>query len=319
MILKLKKLVLLSFVFFSKITFATTWDEPWQDKVIKEADYFVFAKIKSYDEKKGFKIEVIKTLGGEELNGKIKIRDFYLLDLCSRSGGHGPEFHFKGIKECYLFIKKNDKGKYCIATPTSGFDHLEEGVVYATYRHSYHQALVPVDIYEKTMSAIFNHYHNLPYDRQYILEFVNKHLSLKPAGFSKEEINTFYDQHVALECVYHLRLTDLYSKILPFLRDTTNRHNQISAARALISSNTEECKKQLLEVVSDTTRDDFVQVMCIWTLDAFNPTELKGQLIKASETASTKHNGFGGNIMDPRVCTHIPQVKSALEDLVGKL
>lgn len=316
---QLKTIIFLAFAFVTTTTWATTWDEPWQDKVIKEADYFVYAKVKSYDEEKGVVIEIIKTIGGQELKGKIKIKDFYLLDLCSSSGGHGPEFHFDGIKECYFFIKKNKKGKYCIATPTAGFDYVKDGNVYATYRHSYHQALVPVDTYEKTMTAIFNNYHNQPYDKQFVSEYVDKYISLKPAGFSKDEINIFFAQHVALECAYHLRLTNFYSKLLPFLADTSNFHNQVSAARALVSYNTTECKQELLTVISDTTREAFVQVVCIWTLSEFKPTELKEQLIKANETASDEDTGFGGNIMDPRVCTHFPDVKDALEKLIKTL
>jgi hypothetical protein len=315
----LQKILLITFTFISTHSFATTWDEPWQDRVIKEADYFVFAKIKSFDEEKGVTIEILRTIGGEELKGKIKITKFYLLDLCSKSGGHGPEFQFDGIKECYFFIKKNSKGEYCIATPTTGFDYLKDGKVYATYRHSYHQALVPVEIYEKTMTAIFNNYHNITYDKQNINDFVNKYLSLKPAGFSEAEIDNFFAQHVALECVYHLRITGLYSKIIPFLNDTSNFHNQVSAARALIAYNTPECKQALLNVISDTSRDNFVQVICIWTLSEFKPTELKNQLVIAAKTASTKDNGFGGNIMDSRVCTHFPEVKDAIENLIKDL
>lgn len=317
--IQLKQILFLAFALVTTTAWATTWDEPWQEKVIKEADYFVLAKIKSYDENKGVEIEIVKSLCGQQLKGKIKITNFYLLDLCSRSGGDGAEFHFENIKECYFFIKKNNKGKYCIATPTAGFNYLKEGNVSATYRHSYHQARVPVDVYEKTMTAIFNNYHYKDYDKQYIANYVKKYISLKPAGFADSEIDSFFAQHVALECAYHLRLTDFYSQITPFLGDTSNFHNQVSAARALISYNTTECKQELLKVVSDTTRGDFVKVICIWTLSDFKPTELKEQLVKTNETASTKENGFGGNIMDPRVCTHFPNVKDALGELIKKL
>lgn len=313
---QLKTILFLAFALVTTATWATTWDEPWQDKVIKTADYFVFAKVKSYDEDKGVVIEIIKTLGGEELKGQIEITDFYLLDLCSSSGGHGAEFHFDGITESYFFIKKNSKGAYCIATPTAGFDYLRDGNVTSTYRHSYHQALVPVDIYEKTMTAIFNNYHNKPYDKQFITDYIAKYISLQPAGFEDEEINTFFAQHVAMECIYHLRITDYYSKLIPFIADTSNLHNQVSAARALIAYNTKECKQALLNVISDTAREHFVQVVCIWTLSEFKPAELKQQLIKVTETASTEENGFDGSIMDPRVCTHFPDVKDALEKLI---
>lgn len=307
------------FCFIASTTFATTWDEPWQDKVIKEAESFVFAEVKSNDEEKGVTIEIIKTLGGKELKGKIKITDFYLLDICSNSAGHGPEFHFDGITECYFFIKKNKKGEYCIATPTTGYDYVKKGSVYATYRHSYHKALVSPDIYEKTMTAIFNNYHGQAYDKQFISEYISKNIFLKPAGFTKEEIDSFFAQHVALECAYHLRLTGYYSELIPFLSDTANFHNQVSAARALVVYNTTECKQELVKVVCDTTRGSFVQAVCLLTLSELKPKELKQQLIKASETASNEENGFGGDIMDPRVCTHVPKVKEAIEALIKKL
>ena len=105
---QLKQILFLVLTFFTTTSWATTWDEPWQDKVIKQADYFVLAKIESFNEKKGVTIEVIKSLCGQVLKGKIKITNFYLLDLCSRSGGHGAEFRFNSIKECYFFIKKNE-------------------------------------------------------------------------------------------------------------------------------------------------------------------------------------------------------------------
>lgn len=298
--------------------FATTWNEPWHDKVVKEADYFVLAKVDSFDLEHGVSIDIIKSIGGNPLNGKIRITDFYLLELCS-SSGHGPEFHFQGIEECYFFLKKNAKGNYCLATPTSGFANLIDSNVYATYRHSYHQSLVPVDVYEKTMLAIFNNYHNLPYDTLYITDYVKKYVSQKPAGLNENELKTFFAQHVALECAYHLRLVGYYSNLLPFLADSLNFHNQISAARALISYNTAECKQELLNSVNDPNKSTFVQVICIWTLVELKPVEYKDELKKLIKKASTEENGFGGNIMDPRVCTHIPDVKFALEELMNSL
>lgn len=315
---RLKAILLFLFSVIPTFIFATTWDEPWQEEVIRDADYFVLATIKSSHEE-SVTIEIIKSLGGPEINGTINITNFNLLRLCSRSGGHGPEFHFKGIKECYFFIKKNSKGEYCIATPTSGFAPVRGEKVTASYRHSYHQASVPIDIYERTMTAIFNNYHNLLYDKLFIADFVERHLSLKPASFGANEIDTFFAQHVALECVYHLRLAGKCSQLLPFLNDTTNFHNQVSGARALVSCNTTEVKLELLTTIRDSTRPPFVQVMCIWTLTEFKPIELKQELITIEKTASEEHDGFGGNIMDPRVCTNFPAVKDALNKLILSL
>lgn len=314
--MKLKHIIFI-FLFFTNFTFGISWDEPWQSEIIKQADYFVLAKIKSFNSDT-LKIEIIKDIEGENLKGEIVITNFYLLKICSASG-HGPEFDFDNIETSYFFIKKNHKGEYCIPTPSSGFDYVKDGNVIATYRHTYHQTKVPIETYEKTMSAIFNNYHNKPFDIKFINEFIDINLTLKPAGFSEDEINTFFSQHVALECIYHLRLTGFYSKILPFLHDLKNFHNQISAARALIAYDNSECKNELLKIIKDSSYDNFVKVICIWTLREFKPIELKQQLVKINEIVSGEETGFGGNIMDPRVCTYIPDPKSALEKLISTL
>ena len=297
---------------------ATTWDEPWQNEVIKQAGYFVLAKVLNYDADKGVTIRILNQFGGSKLEGELKITNFYLLHLCSSSGGEGPEFEFDGVDSCYFFIKKNAKNEYCISTPTSGFATVQNGQVNATYRHSYHQALVDQSLYEKTMTAIFNHYHNLPYDTKFINDFVKKYVSMKPAGFSKDEISTFFNQHVALECIYHLSLPGYYEDIIPFLHDK-NFHNQVSAARALIAYNDDKSRQSLMGMIRDTSVRGFVKVMCIWTLGSFKPRNLKPELEELQKTASEAENGFGGNIMDPRVCTNIPTVKEALTKLVAEL
>jgi hypothetical protein len=298
---------------------ATTWDEPWTETVIKQSDYFVLANIISYDEEKGVKIKITKQLGGEKLPEELEITNFYLLNLMSTSGGHGAEFHFKDIEKSYFFIKKNAKGEYCISTPTSGFDFVKDGNVYATYRHSYHQALVPIDVYELTMTAIFNYYHQISYDKSQIINFIEKNLLKTPAGFGKDEINIFFLQHVSLELIFHLKLDNFYNQILPFFHDISNFHSRVSASRALIAYNNAETIKLLMNKIAKNEDDDFTTVICIWTLKEFNPKNKKKELKKFIKNASIEENGFGGNIMDPRVGTYFPSVKSALEDLVEML
>jgi hypothetical protein len=314
---------LLSLVFLMLILgmpiYATTWDEPWHDTVVKESDSFVFAKINSFNVKNGLNLTIIKNISGKQIVGKIKVNDFYLLDFTSYSGDGGGFFHFSGAKEGYFFIKQKANGKYSIATPTTGFAILENGLVYATYRHSYHQALVPMDIYEKTMKAIFNKYHGLPYDTNYISNYINQHIKQRPADLTPGERDTFFLQHVALETIYHLRLSEYYSEILPFLAATLGFQIQVSAIRALAAYNTDQCKSELLKIINAPDRDTFVQVMSIWTLSEFMPNELKSALVKLEENASNERNGFGGNIMDPRVGTYIPSVKIALQNLIEKL
>ncbi|GAA4361587.1 hypothetical protein GCM10023185_28750 [Hymenobacter saemangeumensis] len=297
---------------------ATTWDEPWHSQVVKAADSFIMAKIGASDEHKGITATVIQTLGGAPITGKIQINDFYLLNMCS-SSGHGPELHMGDADTCYFFLKKNAAGTYSLPTPTTGFAPLSHKTVMATYRHSYHQAMVPQAVYEATMTAIFLHAHGQPYDSDYIAKYVSTTLALPPATIDKAGMTTFFQQHVALETMYHLGWNANYELVLPFLRDTKNFHAQISAARALTGFNTPDARQQLLTLLRSKETDGFAKTMAVWTLASFQPKELKPELEQLARSASAGKDGFGGNIMDPRVCTRIPTVKEALLKLVASL
>jgi hypothetical protein len=122
-----------------------------------------------------------------------------------------------------------------------------------------------------------------------------------------------------LECIYHLRLSGYYEEIIPFLNSFQNIHDQISAIRALRAYNTDDCKNELIKIINARSRNNFIQVISIWTLAEFNPVELKYKLIELLENASTENNGFGGNLMDPRIGTYIPSVKTALQNLIDLL
>lgn len=296
-----------------------TWDEPWQEQVVKRADYFVLARINSNDLYKGASLQVLKTIGGTKLPENIQINAFYLLQMCKNTGAERPEFHLGVGDTSYFFLKKSITGFYSIATPTSGYARVRNGNVSATYRHSYHQALVPAIIYEPTMTAIFQKYHQQPYDTVAINAFVDKYLALAPTLLSKETAATFFMQHVALELVYHLQLPGKYEQLLSFLHATNNFHAQNSAARALAAYNTPEAKQELLKLLGDASLKDFTKCLAITTLISYNPTELKPQLEELEKTASEAENGFGNSDRDPRSCTHVPTVREALQQLVAKL
>ena len=303
----------------SRLAQATTWDEPWHETVVKKADCFVLARITAVDAQKGITVSVVRSLAGEPLAGTLRITEFYSLDLCSQSAGEGPEFRLGSVDSCYFFLQKRPAGTYAIATPTTGFAAVQQGQVVATYRHSYHQALVPRAVYEPTMTAIFQHYHGQAYDKEGINQFVAKTLALPPARIDEAGMPTFFAQHAALETTYHLGLPTHYAAALPFLRDTTNFHAQVSAARVLAATPTPEAKQQLLQLLANKHTRDFVKVVAVRTLAAYQPRELKPQLLKLAQTASAEENGFGGNIMDPRVCTQLPSVKKSLTELAAQL
>jgi len=320
--MKIKQILIFSLILlkFSFSAFPTTWNEPWHDEVVKNADSFVLARIESFDTSTGVSIEIIKTISGNEIIGKVQITGFYLLNLTSVSVGIDEGlFNFSGFNEVYFFIKQDVNGNYCIATPTTGFAKIENRYVYATYRHSYHQALVPVDIYETTMAAIFNNYHNQSYNILLINEYIKNAITQASINIDRITQDLFYSLHVALESIYHLRLSGYYAEILPFLSQELNFHIRVSAIRVLIAYNTEECKNELLKIISSESSDDFIKVIAIWTLSEFKPNELKTRLIELESVASNRANGFGGNLMDPRIGTYMPTVKTALRNLIDTL
>jgi hypothetical protein len=300
---------------FVSRTYATTWDEPWTDKVIKNATSFVLASVIENDEEKGVKINIIKTIAGQEIKDSLWINSFYLLNLCS-SSGHGTEFQLTKTDSCFFFLKKDSTGEYSIATPTTGYAYVIKGRVIATYRHSYHRASAPYNIYLNTMTAIYNNYHGLPYDKSFAIQLADEYLKKKPAALTEEGKELFFLQHVAMETVFHLRLPGYDQLLLPFLNDSLNFHNQVSAARALRSSNTPAAKQALIKVIADSSAYSFVQVMCVWSLSEMNIKDVKEDLQKIH--ASDERAEFQSNLMDPRVCTYMPSVKEALDELLAK-
>lgn len=317
--MRLPVLLFLLLAAVSRLAHATSWDEPWQETVVKKADYLVLARVTAADAHKGIKAKVIRSLGGGALPDTIKISSFYGLQLCSTSPGEEPAFELGSTDSCYFFLQKKPSGEYAIATPTTGFARVKAGQVAATYRHSYHQALVPQAVYEATMTAIFQHYHGQEYDAAPINALITNALALPPAHLDAAGRTTFFLQHAALETVYHLGLTTHYEAVLPFLRDTTNFHAQVSAARALTATPTPEDKQLLIKILASKNARDLTKVVAIKTLTTYRPAELKPQLAALAQTASDEPNGFGGNIMDPRICTQVPTVKEALTTLVAGL
>ena len=317
--MRLSVLLFLLLAAASRLAHATSWDEPWQETVVKKADYLVLARVTAADAHKGIKATVIRSLGGGALPDTIKINGFYSLQLCSPSPGEVPAFELGSTDSCYFFLQKKPSGEYAIATPTTGFARVKAGQVAATYRHSYHQALVPQAVYEATMTAIFQHYHGQEYDAAPVNALITSALALPPAHLDAAGRTTFFLQHAALETVYHLGLTTHYAAVLPFLRDTTNFHAQVSAARALTATPTPEDKQLLIKILASKSSRDLTKVVAIKTLTTYRPAELKPQLAALAQTASDEPNGFGGNIMDPRICTQVPTVKEALTTLVAGL
>lgn len=299
---------------------ATTWDEPWQEQVIRESDSFVKVHVLTNENGDRLKLKLIKHLAGEAVPAEFVVDAFFLLRLASVSGGHGPRFTQEPGKTYFLFVKKHKNGKtWMLPTPTAGYAELRDGEVIATYRHSYHKALVPEPLYEPSMLAVFQLLHAKPYDAKYVEQLLQTRLSLPPQDISDdntpEQSKRFFEQHVALECFYYFGAGKDSALLEPFLRHP-GFHVQISAVRALSVINSDKAKARLLAFI-ESEGNSFAKVMAVWGLKRLNAKSYLPQLKEYANKASAEETGFGGSIMDPRVATQFPgSVKEAILELV---
>ena len=298
---------------------ATTWDEPWHDEVMRNSDSFVKVKIIA-KQGSGVKAEVIKLLAGERTPEQIELRGFSTLNVMSTSSGADElRMPFAPGQIYYVFIRKSEKtNTYQIPTPTSGWATLQGADVAATYRHSLHKALVPEEIYEKTMQAIFNGAKGKPYDSDFIERFIKEQLTQSVAVLKQEDtalMKRFFLQHVALESFYYLgKGTDL-ALLTPFM-NTDDYHVQISACRAVSRIDSPSSRELLMKFIEGKGQG-FAKVMCVWGLKRLNAKGMIPRLEAYLKTGVDQKTGFGGDIMDPRVGTYFPEsVKDSIKVLL---
>ena len=300
---------------------ATTWDEPWHEEVMRNSDSFVKVKV-TENQGSRIKADVIKLLAGANTPQQIELDGFSrlrLLSISSASDELRPPL--RPGQAYYLFIKKAEKtNAYQLPTPTSGWAKIEGGNVHATYRHSYHQALVPEDVYEKTMQAIFNGSKGRPYDSSLINEFLKEQLTQAVAVLKDDDpvmMRRFFLQHVALETFYHLGKGADLSVLVPYV-NSDSYHVQISACRA-VSRIDSPASKELLMKFIEGKGAGFAKVMCVWGLKRLNAREMIPRLEAFLKTGTDQETGFGGSIMDPRVGTLFPDsVKGSIKQLLDE-
>jgi len=298
---------------------ATTWDEPWHDEVMRNSDAFVKVKITASDSV--VKAEVIKFIAGARTPEQIELKGYWRLTLTSISSASGElRMPFAPGQVYYLFIKKSEKANtYQIPTPTSGWAGLQGAVVAATYRHSLHKALVPEEIYEKSMQAIFNGTKGQPYDTDFIEKFTKEQLTQRVAALSQEDsamTKRFFLQHVALESFYHLGKGADLAVLIPFT-ESDNYHVQISACRAVSRIDSPSSRELLMKFIEGKNGVGFAKVMCVWGLRRLNAKGMIPRLEAFVKTGADQETGFGGDIMDPRVGTYFPEsVKDSIKGLL---
>ena len=297
---------------------ATTWDEPWQEQVLREAETFAQYRVL---ENKAARLVLKKTrhVAGKETPEEVVVKGFFLLQLGSRSSTDELSIDWDEDSVMYCFLKKARGNTWQLPTPTAGFAEVEEGTVTATYRHSYHKALVSEKIYELTMGCLFKKVHGEGFDEKPVREFIEATLGKPPVKLpedpEKASTDPFFLQHAALECLYYLGRPDDLDRVRPFLV-FDDYHGQISAVRALSGIQTPSARKELLKFL-EGDGNGFAKVMAVWGLKRQAAREAIDRLRKIHETASTEEVGFGGRVMDPRVGTSFPEnVRAAIAELL---
>ena len=291
---------------------AETWDEPWQKEIIQKSEYFVLGNVVKLDSL-GVHFQITQNFGTKNLPNRILINGFSLLNLSS-SSGQGVHFDFKEGQNHYFLLTKKEDGNFAIPTPTSGFALLdEENNVYATYRHSYHQALIPKDIYEMTYKAIWNYYRGINSDKEKVLEFINEQIEKEVAGFDENQISTFFLQHASMETSYLLDLPIELSRIKKFA-NSDNFHSKVSAVQLMSQLEDQKTKEYLFAFIQSENNGNFEKVIAIRSLKKIGGKEYNEKLKEIANTLSDEETGFGGNIMDPRVGTSFPSPREAVKE-----
>ncbi len=294
---------------------ASTYDEPWQEEVVKSAASLVKLRIVEGSETEA-RFERLEQLAGDPVPETGVIDRFGGMTITSWSpSGHLPLLFNPGDEGYFLLGATDDAERWSIASPTAGYALVSQGLVTATFRHSYHQALVVEDQYRDATTAIFQHLHGQPVDAKAQRASMEAQLDRSPASYAMDA-DGFFAQHVALEsCYYFCGAGDL-ARLEPFLK-SDDGHVQISAARALSAVDSPEGRARLLAFVKDDSRLAFARVMAVWGLRRLDARDQAEALLAYLPQASTEETGFGGNIMDPRVGTAFPEsVKVAIEDLL---
>lgn len=298
---------------------AHTYDEPWHEQVAAGAAALARVEVLEVGRRE-VRVKTERLLAGAELPAELTV-------AIPGTDDHPHPVLLAARERYYLFLWRTEDGGWSLPTPTAGFAHERpDGLIQATYRHSYHQGLVPRELYEETQAAIFRARHGEPAPAALVARLADELLAKPPDGLPDDptdEANLFFRQHAALETVFHLGWGEVpperaLALLEPFLQSDV-WHVQVSAVRALERVPGREARTRMMRFLRARGRSGFAQVMAVWALRRANARGLREELQRLAGEASDEEVGFGGSIMDPRVGTRFPRsVKDALEELVAE-
>lgn len=313
------RLACLLLLLLAPLAHAGTWDEPWHDEVLRQADTLGLYEVVQVDAKK-LTLRRIRTLAGEQTPDQLVVDGLYRLPHHEDTAGHGLDESMAFVEageQSYLLLKRVD-GHWQLPTPSSGFATLiAEGRVAATYRASFHQAVQDADDYERVQACLFRALHDGECDVATLAAELDAPLAETPGGLNGTEADAerFFRQHVALESAALLKRSLPLSTLEPFLQDA-GYHTQLSAVRALVVNAEPGRNARLLAFIQDPERDVSARAMGVQLAAGLGDAALIAALKAYGPEAPEDEAALAMDIMDPRIGTRFPaSVKAAIEAL----
>src|SRR5690606_7803493 len=93
--------------------------------------------------------------------------------------------------------------------------------------------------------------------------------------------------------------------------NSENYHSRISAIQLMGNINSTECKDFLFTTLTNEKFTNFEKVIAVWALKKIGDEKYIEKIKKIKDNLSDEEDGFGGNIMDPRIGTYFPSPKQA--------
>lgn len=296
---------------------ASTWDEPWHEQVLKQADTLGLYEVAAIDADR-IELRRIKTLAGVQTPDRVQVDGLYLMPDAHRHHDHGQDERLAWLQKgerAYLLLKRVGKS-WQLPTPSAGSaGFMEDGRVAATYRASFHQAIQAADAYERVQSCLFLVLHDGECNVAALSQDLDAPLREEPAGLGGEGTERFFRQHVALESAALLGRSIPLATLEPFLM-LDDYHVQLSAVRALAVNAEPGRNARLLEFVQDDSREMAARVMAVRIVADLADPELLSALRAYAPKAPQDKAGLAMSIMDPRVGTRFPPtLKDAISEL----
>ena len=297
---------------------AYTWNEPWFEQYFPKVTHVLQVKILDNSSFEFADVEVVATLAGKPVSGKFRIQGFFNLNTCIDQGEPIPGIWLQKMDTCYLFVRQGKGRSFQLPTPTSGMVPLSSGWVNCSLRHSYHQTIIQKVFFEKAIRATYAAFRGQPLADSTLFTEISAWLGKAPASPFGETETDFYHQQVALELVYHLKLKELISLVMPFAQHEQSLH-QLSAFRAFRAAPSEDMTRFVFDEVRNPNLHKMVRSVALETLlqSSFKPDRMSLEQFYAE--TQDEYIGFGGDIRDPRTCTQLSGVRTLTASLLRQL